>query len=136
MAKIVNRLCQSDPDPSRQPHQFVDLSPVLAGVHLQVVAICCHRISAHPQLDAKFDWLIFHKLFETQSTLEGDHGLINCHLLVWDVFVLEALPDSVKNIPDLVQLVTMVDIFLGVNEVQVSTNLEKSIPAHNSTKLC
>ena len=54
---------------------------------------------------------------------------------MWDVFILEALSDSVKNVLNLVQLVTMVDIFLGVNEVQGSMNLEKSIPAHNSTKL-
>ena len=108
-------------------HQFVDLSPVLAGVNLQVVAICCHRISAHPQLDARFDWLIFRKLFEAQSTLERDHGLINCHLLVWDVFILEALLDSVKNVPDLVQLVSAVHIFPGVNEAQLSMNLENRL---------
>ena len=54
MSEIVNRLCQSDHHSCRQPHQFVDLSPVLAGVNLQVVAICCHCISRHPQLDARF----------------------------------------------------------------------------------
>ena len=43
MAETVNWLCQSNHDASRQPHQFVDLFPVLAGVNLQVVAICCHH---------------------------------------------------------------------------------------------
>ena len=124
MSETVIQVCQSDHHPCRQPRQFVDLSPVLVGVNLQVVAICCHCISGHPQLDARFDWLIIHKLFEAQSTLEEDHGLINCHLLVWDVFILEALSDSVKNVPNLVQLVLAVDIFPGVNEAQVLTNLE------------
>ena len=43
MAETVNWLCQSNHDASRQLHQFVDLFPVLSGVNLQVVAICCHH---------------------------------------------------------------------------------------------
>ena len=67
-------------------------------------------------------------------TLEWNHCLIHCDMLMWHILILKVLMHTVQNVLNFVQFVSSVDGIPWVDKVEVSTNLKESVSTRGISK--
>ena len=67
-------------------------------------------------------------------TLEWNHCLIHCDMLMWHILILKVSMHTVQNISNFVQFVGSIDGIPWVDKVEVSMDLKESVSTHDISK--
>ena len=67
-------------------------------------------------------------------TLEWNHCLIHCDMLMWHILILKVPMHIVQNISNFVHFVGSVDGIPWVYKVEVLTDLKESVSTHDISK--